>query len=319
MNCQEFQDNIDSLARDAEHAHGAGEGARAEMAEHEASCAECATRLADERALTSALRALASSMKEAEAPARVEAALLSSFRARVARGAVAEDEGEAVRASNVAAMPGRANFKAWSWAKSLAVASLAAAAMVALFVLAPQFLSPKKTNDVAKAKPEPAAIKTIPPDDSTRSKDANVGAPPTTDGNQLVKSRDEDGQQQQVIRGDDPAPRSYPTLAVPRRPASPVRPSDASLKTGVGNTPTRPAGETVGDADAAEIATDFIPLMQGGQFAQAEGGHLVRVELPRSAMASFGLPVNYERAGGRVKADVLLGDDGIARAIRFVR
>ena len=30
------------------------------------------------------------------------------------------------------------------------------------------------------------------------------------------------------------------------------------------------------------------------------------------------LPVNYERAGERVKADVLLGDDGIARAIRFV-
>ena len=75
----------------------------------------------------------------------------------------------------------------------------------------------------------------------------------------------------------------------------------------------------VSDAGAAEIATDFIPLMQGGSFGQAEGGHLVRVELPRSAMASFGLPVNYERAGGRVKADVLLGDDGIARAIRFVR
>jgi hypothetical protein len=59
--------------------------------------------------------------------------------------------------------------------------------------------------------------------------------------------------------------------------------------------------------------------VQGGRFGQADGGHVVRVELPRSAMASFGLPVNFERAGGRVKADVLLGDDGIARAIRFVR
>jgi hypothetical protein len=67
------------------------------------------------------------------------------------------------------------------------------------------------------------------------------------------------------------------------------------------------------------VATEFIPLLQGGQFAPAEGGHLVRVEMPRSALASFGLPVNAEAAGGRVKADVLLGEDGIARAIRFVR
>ena len=54
-------------------------------------------------------------------------------------------------------------------------------------------------------------------------------------------------------------------------------------------------------------------------YTQAEEGHLVRVELPRSALASFGLPVNAEATGDRVKADVLMGQDGIARAIRFVR
>jgi hypothetical protein len=82
----------------------------------------------------------------------------------------------------------------------------------------------------------------------------------------------------------------------------------------------RPAqARPAADARAQEIATEFIPLMQGGQYAQAEEGHLVRVELPRSALASFGLPVNAEAAGGRVKADVLLGEDGTARAIRFVR
>jgi hypothetical protein len=41
--------------------------------------------------------------------------------------------------------------------------------------------------------------------------------------------------------------------------------------------------------------------------------------LPRSALASLGLPMNVERANERVKADVLLGHDGLARAIRFVR
>jgi hypothetical protein len=68
-----------------------------------------------------------------------------------------------------------------------------------------------------------------------------------------------------------------------------------------------------------EVATEFIPLVHAGPYAQAEEGHLVRVELPRSALASFGLPVNAEAPGGRVKADVLMGQDGVARAIRFVR
>jgi hypothetical protein len=68
-----------------------------------------------------------------------------------------------------------------------------------------------------------------------------------------------------------------------------------------------------------EVATEFIPLGQAPPYTQAEEGHLVRVELPRSALASFGLPVNAEAPNGRVKADVLLGQDGVARAIRFVR
>jgi hypothetical protein len=68
-----------------------------------------------------------------------------------------------------------------------------------------------------------------------------------------------------------------------------------------------------------EIATDFMPVTSGGVANLEDGGRMVRVELPRSAMASFGLPVNMDRANERVKADVLLGVDGLAHAIRFVR
>jgi hypothetical protein len=69
----------------------------------------------------------------------------------------------------------------------------------------------------------------------------------------------------------------------------------------------------------AEIVTDFMPLTYGAALSPNEGAQLVRVELPRSALVSLGLPVNVERANERVKADVLLGHDGLARAIRFVR
>lgn len=73
------------------------------------------------------------------------------------------------------------------------------------------------------------------------------------------------------------------------------------------------------NASNTEIATDFLPLSYGSTVNLQDGGQMVRVELPRSAMASFGLPVNMDRANEKVKADVLLGVDGLAHAIRFVR
>lgn len=71
--------------------------------------------------------------------------------------------------------------------------------------------------------------------------------------------------------------------------------------------------------DNTEIATDFLPLTYGAATNLEEGGRMVRVELPHSALATLGLPVNMDRANERVKADVLVGVDGLAHAIRFVR
>jgi hypothetical protein len=68
-----------------------------------------------------------------------------------------------------------------------------------------------------------------------------------------------------------------------------------------------------------EIATDFIPLRYMNVANLQEGGQIVRVEVPRSALANFGLPVNMDRYNERVKADVLYGVDGLAHAIRFVK
>ena len=73
------------------------------------------------------------------------------------------------------------------------------------------------------------------------------------------------------------------------------------------------------DDSMDEIATDFIPLMNRESLAQLDSGQVMRVELPRSALMSYGLPMNMERADERIKADVLVGNDGLARAIRFVR
>jgi hypothetical protein len=76
----------------------------------------------------------------------------------------------------------------------------------------------------------------------------------------------------------------------------------------------RPSG-----ADAArEFVTPFFPVMQGGELIPLDGGQLVRVRMPRSSLIPLGIPIDQGRASETIKADVLLSNDGLARAIRLV-
>lgn len=68
-----------------------------------------------------------------------------------------------------------------------------------------------------------------------------------------------------------------------------------------------------------ELATDFIPLVAARGLPPSDSGQVIRVSMSRSAMAYFGLPVPPEAPGQQISADVLVADDGLARAIRFVR
>jgi hypothetical protein len=69
---------------------------------------------------------------------------------------------------------------------------------------------------------------------------------------------------------------------------------------------------------ATEETTAFIPLTYLGGASPSDGGLIVRVEVPRTTLLSLGLPLNPDRRESLVKADLLVGDDGIARAIRLV-
>jgi hypothetical protein len=68
-----------------------------------------------------------------------------------------------------------------------------------------------------------------------------------------------------------------------------------------------------------ETVTDYIPLTYLADATAVESGTVLRVELPPSALIAVGLPAPVERTNSRVKADVVVGDDGVARAVRFVR
>ena len=67
----------------------------------------------------------------------------------------------------------------------------------------------------------------------------------------------------------------------------------------------------------AEFATPFLLLDYGRPTQELTSGRLVRVTLPPSAPAWFGLPVDPAAREG-IEAEVLLGDDGVAQAVRLV-
>lgn len=66
----------------------------------------------------------------------------------------------------------------------------------------------------------------------------------------------------------------------------------------------------------AETKTDFIALSYA---ADTESGQIVRVKVPSSMMVSLGVKTEVENGAELVSAEVVIGDDGRARAIRFIR
>jgi hypothetical protein len=76
-----------------------------------------------------------------------------------------------------------------------------------------------------------------------------------------------------------------------------------------------PAESVTGVAEGYE---DFIPLPNAETIAPNEQVNLVRVAVPRSAMIPLGFTVSEENASETVEADVVLGADGVARAVRFL-
>jgi hypothetical protein len=118
-----------------------------------------------------------------------------------------------------------------------------------------------------------------------------------------------------------PAPEPRPRAAIPVNRT--LQPQPGLVEVAPNRLRTRVAKRKPSAAPRAEIEqevmTSFIPVGVGAAFGLGERGSLVRVRLPRSALATFGLPINQSRVSDVVNADVLLGEDGLARAIRFVQ
>ena len=264
MNCQTFENIIDDLARE----QLIETNARQEALRHTEECPECAGRLADERALTVELRALAEDMKTVEAPVRIRTELLAAFQQR-----------------QVVQLVPRA--RRWSY--------LSAAAAVLLLGFAIGIAAWNwNSNSVERAE------NPVPP--PTRSGETRSSGLPVTATGSGSKGKLETG------------PSEVTSSSVANPNSGNLRRRNARQTTGV-----RAANNLDNSAANVEVATDFMPIGYVNSQSLQDGGSVVRVELSRSTIVSMGFAVNMDRYGETVKADVLLGADGLARAIRFVQ
>ena len=107
--------------------------------------------------------------------------------------------------------------------------------------------------------------------------------------------------------GGTPAPPPGVEMAAAKTAPVKARPRPVARR----QAPQRPAQR--------ELATEFLRVPGADPFEPLDPGRMVRVQLPRSALEVFGLPLNESRWGERVKADVVLAEDGMVRAVRFVQ
>ena len=282
MNCERFELIINDLAR----AQTMDAVTREKGLAHTEACAGCATRLADERALTAGLRAFAASASVEHAPAHTEAALRTMFRERAKVSPLT---------SSRVALTSASTQRHWArWALTAAAAVLV---LMTLTTLRWQRLSlrPEQRSQQAHV---PQSVSTV--DIATPGEQASTamkGTPESIDGKQRRAS------QPLIVRA------ARGTRNVTPRP----------YQSGTSKVDTGFVSEPVSGSGVEEVATDFLPLSEASNLDPLESGQVVRVELPRSALVSFGLPMNVERADEPITADVLLGEDGVARAVRFVK
>ena len=110
-------------------------------------------------------------------------------------------------------------------------------------------------------------------------------------------------------------PREADIVDTPAPPTSePIRAERISnrptIRTG---SPRRPV------AQQARYSGEFYAVSYAGDPHETErGGRIVRVDIPRSTLFAMGVDIPLENERETVKADLLIGSDGVTRGIRVV-
>ena len=85
--------------------------------------------------------------------------------------------------------------------------------------------------------------------------------------------------------------------------------------------PVAPKSQAIRKAPArpAVAPVSFYALPSASELPPVETAMVIRVQLPMSSLRLMGLLVSEENSAERIQADVLVGQDGLARGVRFVQ
>jgi hypothetical protein len=111
-----------------------------------------------------------------------------------------------------------------------------------------------------------------------------------------------------------PAPASEASRLVP--PAT--RPAADRQSVPIRTAAAQPSRARPGRGSAATRAAAFVALPGAASLPQFESGSIVRMELPLSSLAAYGVDISGAAGTAPVETDVLVGQDGEPRAIRLV-
>jgi hypothetical protein len=114
----------------------------------------------------------------------------------------------------------------------------------------------------------------------------------------------------QQITANQPAPPA--SAAEPAIVPQPARPAPRAAK-------KAPRQHAPYDLRRAVWATNFVPVPFSDGLMPYENAAVVRVQMPRSALASLGFPVSEDAAAQLINADLLIGQDGQPRAVRLIQ
>ncbi len=122
-----------------------------------------------------------------------------------------------------------------------------------------------------------------------------------------------------------PGPKHEGGSTTPIATSAPAKPSPQSVAASVREKPAsvslsrRTSKKEAPREQPDAFAEGFVPLPYADTYGPLEAGEIVRVQLGSAALESLGFSVAGADAGQQVLADVLVGQDGLPRAVRLVK
>jgi hypothetical protein len=283
MNCDEFERTIIDFSGDHPTEASARDLAPVQAAlKHTESCAGCAARLKREERITAGLQTLAVEESTINAPEK----LLTSLRA-----AFDEQFAAAVAQPVLPQSPRRK----WLWGMAAAAMLLVSAVTTALWLRDQRAMVSVTLNAASKSANAQPRLRAVSQEELRATGIHSPDAAKSFNDNARMQSQMRAAGSQEEQRQS-----VFHSSAIAKSSSRQIRRRKPSV------------------TNSADDPGEYFPLTYVAKSEPTEFVQRVRIEISRSTLLSMGVPVNIERGDGLINAEILIGEDGVARAVRII-